>query len=492
MKRIAHATSFVFLAIFIVCGVLQFLAGANIRALMLDTDALNIPTVMDNVMSHHGSLSQWYLSPAPYLFPDALIHVVIHLFTTNTYVQLAVFAAIQILLIFAAMWWLAVRIKRNHPLAIAVAITGNLTWMALLRGGPYNQLMTAGFHYGAFLVSVLMAALCVGTNHPRRTWVSLGALSFLTALSDNIFVIQTAVPFALVLLFVGAFDAEHRVHRLANAAVIAASSMLGSFAYGPFISHHTRYPVELSVQKFRDNAHAVRATIGTFLNNHEPIGVALVLCALCGVFYGARVAQRVRRTQPIALLALFGCASVISTCTGLVLATTNEMTIRYFIPVFTWPVIIGGLVIFNANLLREKVPVLVAGVTALILCLNTSKYIDTHGIDRSYYPQELACIDNALPQGVELHGIANYWDAKYVQAFSRRSLTVAQYWDNLTPMKWITTDDYYHSSYDFAIVSSTAAPQFVLSKDLIVKNYGPPTNTVTCGTRIVLVYERAE
>ena len=143
MKRSSHAFSIVLLAIFIGCAVTQFLAAGDIRALMLDTDALNIPTVVDNVLAHGGSLSHWYLSPAPYLFPDALVHAVIQPLTSGTYARLAVFAAVQIAALFVMLWWLAVRTLRQHPLAIAVAITGNLVFTALLRGGPFNQVMTA-------------------------------------------------------------------------------------------------------------------------------------------------------------------------------------------------------------------------------------------------------------------------------------------------------------------------------------------------------------
>jgi hypothetical protein len=168
------------------------------------------------------------------------------------------------------------------------------------------------------------------------------------------------------------------------------------------------------------------------------------------------------------------------------------MTIRYFIPVFSWPVIIGGLVIFNTEIFGGEFPLIVASISALMLSLNTSTLIDTHGIESTYYPSDIACIDNALPPGNSFYGIANYWDAKYVQEFSKRNLTVAQYWDVLAPMKWITTQDYYRNTYDFAIISTNSSQPFTLSQELIVKKYGEPTSSTTCGTRIVLVFQQSE
>jgi len=491
MKRRTDAFSFFLLAMFITCAVIQFLAAGDIRALMLDTDALNIPTVVDNVIAHHGSLTDWYLSPAPYLFPDALIHSVIRPFASSTYMRLAVFAAVQIALLFLVLWWLAVRTLRQRPLAIAVAITGSLVFVALTRGGPFNQLMTAGFHYGAFLISIAVVVLALSTQR-RSNWAVIAVLCFLTSLSDNIFIIQTAVPLAVTLLLVALFDSELRLHRIISAGVVAVSSVLGSLMYGAFITHETRYPIQFTSEKFLSNAHAVRSIIRDFASSHELITAATILSTVIAIFYVIRLMKRIRRTTPIAIVSIFAAGSVVSTCVGLALATTNEMTIRYFIPVFSWPVIIGGLVIFNTDMIREKVPVIVASVIALILFLDTSTLVDLNGIHRDYYPSDIACIDRALPTGRDLHGIANYWDAKYIQSFSKRDLTVAQYWDNLTPMKWITTDDYYRSSYDFAVISTTAAPQFLLSRELIMNTYGEPSSSSTCGTRIVLVYKQGE
>ena len=492
MKRRIQLFSFVLLAIFIACAVLQFLAASNIQALMLNADALNIPTVVDNLMSHHGSLSHWYLSPAPYLFPDALVHAAIHPLTENMYVRLAIFAAVQIALLFLLLWVLAVRLRRNHPLAIAVAITGLLTWMALLRGGPYDQIMTAGFHYGAFLISIAVVTLCINTTHWYRNWSMVAILCCLISLNDNIFLIQTTVPLVFTLVLVAVFDGEHRAHRLLTAGVAMVSSVIGSFSYGLFIANDTRYPIHFGVHKFRVNADGVRDIGLDFLGTHEPIAAALIVSCLLAVFYSIRLAKRIRRTTPIAMLSIFAFGSVISTCAGLVLATTNEMTLRYFIPVFSWPIIIVGLVILNSEMFWGKLPVVVASASALFLSLNTLTVIDTHGIHSAYYPEEIACIDRALPSSKAIHGMANYWDAKYIQAFSKRDITLAQHLDILMPMKWITTEDYFHTSYDFAIISTNSPPAYTLSRDLLIKNYGEPMSTTTCGTRIVLVFQEGE
>lgn len=412
--------------------------------------------------------------------------------TESMYARLTIFAAVQIVLLFLLLWNLAVRTRRHHPLAIAVALTGQLTWMALLRGAPYDQIMTAGFHYGAFLVSIAVVTLTLSTTHRYRNWSLIAVLCCLISLNDNIFLIQTMIPLVLTLVFVALFDGEHRAHRLITAGVVLLSSVIGSMSYGLFISNDTRYPIHFGLHKFRVNADGVRDVSLEFLRTHEPIAAALMVSCLLSIFYSVRLVKRIRRTTPFAMLSIFAFASVVSTCAGLVLATTNEMTLRYFIPVFSWPIIIVGFVIFNSEMLWGKLPVVVASATALILSLNTSTMIDTHGIDRDYYPEDIACIDHALPPATTIHGMANYWDAKYIQAFSKRDITLAQYLDILMPMKWITTQDYFQTEYDFAIISTNSIPAYTLSRELLVKNYGEPASTTTCGTRIVLVFQQGE
>lgn len=492
MTRRIQIFCLVLLAIFIGCAVLQFLAGGDIRALMLNSDALNIPTVIDNLLSHDGNLSRWYLSPAPYLFPDAPIHVIIHPFTSSMYVRLAAFVAVQIALLFLVMWRLAVRTFRNDPVVIAAIITGALTWMAILRGGPYDQLMTAGFHYGAFLVSIAVVTLSLSTTQQFRNWCAISILCFLTSLSDNIFVIQTTIPLVLTLVLVAIFDGEHRTNRLITAGITAFSSLIGSLSYGLFITHDTRYPIHFNMNKFRVNADGVRDVVVVLLRHQKIISTALLMSLLLAVHYIVRLVKRIRRTTSFAILTIFALASIASTCGGLILATTNEMTVRYFLPVFLWPLIISGFFIFNTDIFGGKMPVLFAGIAALMLSVNTFAIVDSNGINYTYYPADIACIDSALPQNREVHGMANYWDAKYIQAFSKRDLTLAQYLDILMPMKWITSEDYFHTSYDFAIISTNSPPAYTLSQELLVKNFGEPVSSSTCGSRIVLVFQQSE
>jgi len=116
--------------------------------------------------------------------------------------------------------------------------------------------------------------------------------------------------------------------------------------------------------------------------------------------------------------------------------------------------------------------------------------IKSNGIETQYYPEEISCIDNVIEKENLHNGIAQYWDAKYLQNFSRLNLNIAQHLDNLGEMHWITSKKYFKQSYDFAIISKSAAPPFKISSEALMRINGPPKSVKSCGSKLVFIYGR--
>lgn len=112
----------------------------------------------------------------------------------------------------------------------------------------------------------------------------------------------------------------------------------------------------------------------------------------------------------------------------------------------------------------------------------------SNGVEKQYYPEEISCIDNALEKENLHNGIAQYWDAKYLQNFSRLNLNVAQHFDNLGEMYWITSKEYFKQSYDFAIISESAAPPYKISPEALTRINGTPKSVKSCGSKLVFMY----
>ena len=120
------------------------------------------------------------------------------------------------------------------------------------------------------------------------------------------------------------------------------------------------------------------------------------------------------------------------------------------------------------------------------------------GFKTAFYPQQMACIDDALEAEGLRNGVAQYWDAKALQAVSRLDLRMAQYSRGLGEMRWMTSASFFRDFYDFAIVAEDQAMPFFISGELpmeyklsaeqLIAMNGPPKRVVACGNRSVYVY----
>jgi hypothetical protein len=163
---------------------------------------------------------------------------------------------------------------------------------------------------------------------------------------------------------------------------------------------------------------------------------------------------------------------------------------RYLIPTINWPVIMGVLFLsygFKRYFHQFALFCMMGLVTSL--CLQTHTLFKKNGLNADYYPSDVACIDQALNQYPSLnHGIAQYWDAKFIQNYSQHSLILAQYYANLTEHVWITSKSFYRPTYDFAIISNHADSIYMLSRKKLKQYNGTAVDTIHCGEHDLLIY----
>ena len=110
------------------------------------------------------------------------------------------------------------------------------------------------------------------------------------------------------------------------------------------------------------------------------------------------------------------------------------------------------------------------------------------GFGFDFYPEQISCIDNAIGQRRLRDGIAQYWDAKYIQAFSKLKINLAQHIENLEEHRWVTSSKFYKENYDFAIISENAEPPYKISSRKLTEINGEPDSTIICGDKKILIY----
>jgi hypothetical protein len=214
--------------------------------------------------------------------------------------------------------------------------------------------------------------------------------------------------------------------------------------------------------------------------------VGLMLFAVAG-----RSVKWTKREQPSPLvwLAVFSLTAICSTMIAAAFVTDVPVMSRYLIPVFFWPVVIVPVIV-NHRLGRRFVAVgtVLSLLAAVSLIASSQRLASSNGLSARYYPSDIACVDDAVEREGLDNGIAPYWDAKYLQQFSRLNLNIAQYSDDLAETKWITSQRYFRPRYDFAVLPKDAESTFNISPDDLMKINGAPREIVACGSRLLYIY----
>ena len=651
------------LAFALVDVLVLYFAGHDITAYLTEnSDLLYLPTLFVDITSKGGRLADWYLTPAPYFFPDYVVYFIAHLLGPSIYTRIAIFAVAQALVTFAAIWFLARSVSKSSSAILdAALITVALLWLGVNAGEPFVILFASASHFGAFICSVVLAALWIdcstnaGVGHAMKARptqvIALAALGFVATLSDGLFAVEAIVPFAAAAAFAdlqvrtprarrdvwiarvavwlllaaiipaavyrvpiappninvnwapsvsdaqraeleatyhlsdGDFrggrlwtylahdttrdniaalvrdprveDTEHvdrqrftvdgasgplaraistlpiglaasalvmlglllvirqRAKAIAMVALVPISGVAGAWFYNVIVPRHTRYPLSVGFEKVYNNSADLYSLVYRTATGTPVFGVVLVAYVACVIALlapshlrtlGRTAAPSHDRTlAPLSWLALFSLCSLCATATIVTLLTDLPVMPRYVIPVFAWPIVVTVLFLtsgpegpplqghatLGTNRTRRGGPLGPLAVIAIATgALTYQAYQLAHrsGVTTAFYPPAIACLDAAVePEGLH-NGIAQYWDAKYLQDFSRQDLRIGQYLENLEQMPWITSAKYFRDTYDFAVVDENAEPTYKISIDALTSINGAPRQMVRCGSRSIYIW----
>lgn len=473
---------------------LHYFAEFSNRSHLLNADALYLPTLFKDILADGGHIREWFLTPAPYFFPDYPVYLVAYGIGDTPFSQILAFALIQTVLALGAMVLVARAAVRVHALLAASTILAVLVWLALSVGEPFNFIFNSAFHYGAFVAAACAVALWIRFTCEMNDRINSGLLvtlavvSFATTLSDNLFIVQFVAPLLATQIFFAIATRDFSFRREGAAVLVAACGVLGALSYPWLVEKQTRIAAEIGTGKLVSNITDLYGLVATAVANQPILGIILA-AYFCIVFQAIfRAFRGGKERAPFHWIAVFSLASMGATAGALALTTNIPMAGRYLIAALSWPVIV--VVLFLANVLRERFLPLALGITALALVAmgwSSSQWIRQNGL-KKYYPQEISCIDAALENEGLRHGIAAYWDAKTLQNLSRLDLQVAQYFEDLGEMRWITSERYFRSTYDFAIIPKRAEPPYRIPLDALTRLNGAPRRVVTCEHSQVVIY----
>ncbi len=498
-----HLTSKIFVSIAIlICSVGAFLisyfSGHLLQGLLFNSDALFLPTLLKNLFQGGGSINDWYLPSVPFFFPDYLVFLGAYFLDDNIYKQIAIYSVFQVAFVFVSIFVIAKELDRKSSLFASAFASVLLVWLSLNGVKPYIFLLTSVFHFGAFLIEILSLALaikyfsCTTEKQKNRTIFYLCCLSFFATLSDTLFLVQFLIPLSASIFIINVSTRQKIINNIYLATLPLVFGILGLLSYSVLFENKTKVPIIIGTEKI------ITTLVDLFgilkvLFIKSPFFVLYfvvfyVFCALC-LFSLFKQRYLLNLPKEIVYAVIFVLFSTGTMLFAVLLATNQSVAVRYFIPAFCWPIIIGMIV--TAYFLKDKFFYFgsVLSIAAVIhLWFNALELFKKYGVSENYYPNEISCIDAALANENLSNGIAGYWEAKYIQAFSKSKITLAQHLDNLEEYRFITSKNFFKPTYDFAIVSKTDEPTFRISKEDLIKINGAPKKTVNCGKRDLLVY----
>lgn len=470
-------------------------AGHPVQAHLVHSDALYLPVLFEDVLRRSGSLGDWFLTPAPYFFPDFLLYLPAWLAAGSMLGQTTLFALLQTVLTAGAVFLVARTALPGAGLQSAAALATLLVWLGLHADDPFVRLFSSAHHYGAFIAALLLAALWLGLDGSRRRRpmeAAAALLVYLATLSDALFLVQAVMPLLAAALLhrrdAGTATAPRRAVLL-----LLAPAVLAMVSYRFVVAHPTRYPARLGLDRLSANLGETGTIFATLFGQQPLLAAALSLALLAGL---ACIAACLRRGTRLALpyqvrlLLTFAALSCAATMAVMLLSTTVQPVPRYLITPLSALLVAGWFAL--AARLGPRSRFAAAGLALVfssLLVADAWQLRGQHSTARYFYPEQVACIDQALGAAGARHGIAQYWDAKRLQGLSRHQLTVAQYTGELAPMEWITSQRFFAAGYDFAIVAGQEAPPFRLPREQLIALGGEPVRTVDCGDRSVLLFE---
>jgi len=478
---------------------LLYLSHSLPLGLLFNSDTLYLPSLYKDLVEEGGKYADWFLSPAPYFFPDMVMYFLINSFTDNVYYASGFFFIAQFgLEVFFAFQILKALSNRAMAARLTVITVSLVSVLFSMESLPYFAVMGSVGHHGAYLCLLASLFILVKYFQADSSKIAapyLAALVLITTLivaSDKIFVMQFVAPAVMTLLFFWLINQISCLRALIALAVLGLSVLLGYLLNHWLVVHQTGYNIKLSPDNLVNNLSALKKLLLNFYGG-SPFICLLILAiyGLCIIFLIRFATSGFRQPDPSNVLVSF----FILTCGGInltVLALCNlyldEGSLRYMIPVFTNPVILlPAMVLAMAGSagysLDNKItsPVI---ITCLLVVPISSPL--KASLQKSYYPELIECVDKLAQQTGLKRGFGEYWHARQLSMLSQVGVNVLAVNFDLSPYLWITNKSWYRDPYDFAILSSDPARRLDMNKIELIN--GPPKSTHTCHDSTLLYY----
>ncbi|RJP25908.1 MAG: hypothetical protein C4527_16320 [Candidatus Omnitrophota bacterium] len=486
------------------------------------SDAFYLICLFRDIFVDGYGISGWYLTPAPYFFPDmVLLFPLLAVFREIGYCVYAYNLLFAIFSVFLFTMILSLLRVRLHSIFYA-SITYLIFMLAVLLQKDMDIcsfFFFPTFHGGCILAGMLFLVWILNfikNGGSRVSLIAYSFFSFLMCVSDLNYIPQLSFPIVLALSVCWLckrldFQLWWRLTAVTLFPAIAAYVLLANFERFPF-------PFIISLPLFSWDFPPWRETTvlllrdmkNCILTDDRSFGVFFLLFAVGSalVVLFSRFSKTDRRREFLCneeskTLFLFVIVvfwfSIIGSFSSRIFVNSwfGIADRRFFLPFYIFPIVSIAMLVYGV---RNRIHFVWEGCAAGLICL-FAVFVIFPEISRIRanpiqlpYLESIRRLDQLAETHVFRYGYGGYWYAKSVTVQSRAGVRVNQLHDLLNLYHSINNIDWYR--YDVHDRSRYPLYQFIITNDLlkneIERRFGQPAWIELCGDMEVYIYNREE
>ena len=472
---------------------------------LYNAEHMYIHVFFKDIFEKSGSIQDWHVALAPSFIPDYFLFLFAYIFSGNAYIQNAIYMVLQIIA-FAGVILFALRQITTKEISFitTASIIAFFVWLVILYGQPFIYLFINSYHFGIIILSVLNIALWLKYKQSNNInyFLAIIFVCFVGAFSDAHFLPQSIAPLAVTIMLSAILFKDTPIRKAAILSFcVTMAGILGYFSLSLVPAQLRKTPAIPDLKGMGQELIRLFDFMGQHFISLPILSFILMIFTFIIIkqFYILLLKKnQLQQNKFDIILQIYVILTIAGAMGFILLFSTVHVADRYLIPLLIFPTILVFLSLYNSSKFANPRFHLCIFLAISMLSVGTLiPRINKNGLHTNYYPDYLACIDEALGQTSLSNGIASYWGGKHIQAFSKLDLTLAQYiTDNLTVFPRVTSGKYYRDSYDFAIINNfkfiashrILGHSYRLFKDKVINFSGNPKQIKECGGWTVMVY----
>lgn len=451
--------------------------NTNRLPIFFNSDHLFLTSFIDD-MFQGNPYHAWRLPPAPYFFPDMLIHFFLRFITKDISLRMNLYI-VSIQILFLGGFYYLLKTIYTNQFSIKKCFQNSLILLTIINiltlyNFPSFQFINlSAFHSGQYFIAIICISIInqmihqTNRNYFLYTFI-LFALSTIGGISDKFFYLSFIFPAILSILIF-----------LRNKKFIGVAVLLGISFILSEILYKKIIPISSIERDSYFHIHTILQMIYIMIDDFEKVFLyfsGVIIYIALGIRFAIQrlFCRNIYSSNFFFVISLFQILATLSVVIITGIYFENDVyRFRYLILVFLSPMIGFCIYIsFNQTIHPYMYRILWIVLVILMSIENYQNYKnETIPKLNDFYPSSVACIDFYAKHHNFKNGISDYWNAKHITSLSKEVKVLQVLPDSLLIQHWINSSHWYkETKIDFVIENNLVTEKFKMKLNNNIKN----------------------